>query len=175
MAAPHHESKPVARQRLADGAGRQGRRRRREAEVDKTLLHPGDDVASDRLEAEIETRRLGSEAGDQPRRKQDGLRVRRGDTDRALQGRGVEVPGAEEAPEPIERDDRLRDQRLGERRRRKGAPGPDEQRIVENLPQTCERPAHRRLAQAHLGRRARDVPASQQSLERRQQVEVEGG
>ena len=113
--------------------------------------------------------------GDQPRREQNGLRVRRGEADRALQRRGIEVLGAEQAPQSVESGGRLRDQRLGERRRREAAPGPDKQRIVENLPQTGERPAHRRLAQADLGGRARDVPASQERLERRQQVEVEPG
>ena len=58
------------------------------------------------------------------------------------------------------------------RRRQHAAARVHEQRIVELAAQPAERAAHRRLREAHVRGRARDVAVAQQRLEHRQQVQI---
>ena len=84
MAAPHDQRQPVAREGLADEAGRQRRPGHGQAEVDLALLHPGHDVAPDRREGEIDAGRLALQPGDKTRRDQDRLGVGGGQTEGPL-------------------------------------------------------------------------------------------
>src|SRR5271166_3116089 len=133
MAAPHDEREPVAGERLADGAGRQRRRGGRKTEVDMTLLHSRHDVATDRLEPEIDAWSFGLQAGDQPRREQNGLGVGGGDADRTAESRGIEILGAKKTAQLLERRRRLWRELFRERRRREAAAEADEQRIAEDF------------------------------------------
>ena len=175
MAAPHDQREPVAGKRLADDAGRQWRGRGRETEIDLPLLHPAHDVATDRLEPQIDAGRLDLEPRDQPRAEEDGVRVAPRQAYRAPEPRRIEVLGAEQPAELVQRRPDLRREALRERRRREAAARADQQRIAERLAQARQRAAHRRLAEADVGGGMRDVPAPQKRLERRQQIEVEPG
>ena len=158
-----------------NGAGRQRRPGHGEADVDLALFHPSQDVAPDRREGEIDAGRLALEPGDEAGRDQDRLGVGGGQTEGPLQPRRIDRRRTEEPAQAFERRRHLGLQRFGGRRRREAAADPDEQRIAENLAQPRQRPAHRRLAQAHLGRRPGDVAQPKQRLQRGKEIEIESG
>ncbi len=139
------------------------------------MLQPAHDVAPDRRDGEIDARRLALESGDKPRRDQDRMGVGGGQTEGPLQLRRIDGRRMEEPAQAVERRRDLGLQRLAGGRRRESAADPDQQRIVENLAQPRQRPAHRRLAQAHLGRRPGDVTQAKERLQRGKEIEIESG
>jgi hypothetical protein len=95
------------------------------------------------------------------------------EADHAMEPRRIELHGAEEPTQLVERGPDFRHEAPRERRRGEGAAAADQQGIAEGLAQARERPAHRRLAEAHVGGGVGDVAPPEQRLERRQQIEIE--
>jgi hypothetical protein len=110
----------------------------------------------------------GSLLGDQPgeRLGQDGHRIR-GHAHREETGAGGGVEVAAGAQQPLRGLDGVGDHRpepFGQRSELEAATDPDQQLVVEELPEPAESAAHRRLAHRHAFARVREVPLLEEGM-----------
>jgi hypothetical protein len=152
MIAAHHQHQPIDAIGFALRAGRQRGGRDGESEIELARLHAVDHVDAIVLDPDIDAGRFFRQPRHQRRRQQDGMSVEAHHAHRPLDERRIEDRRLEYRLHLIQRARQLPRQRLGPWRERiPAARRAYQQHIAQHVPQSRQRPAHGRLAQANVG------------------------